>query len=96
MLDDSAPLDGMPRVGSRRWIAWKLVQLAHRVFDAEFYERIVISGPDGEDIIEFEIVADLYGGGVSSQFGCDTFGDGYGVRWEDDYVPEWLAESGDA
>lgn len=95
MTDSSAPLDLLPRIGSRRWIAWKLVQLAHRIFNAEYHERIVVSGPDGEDIIEFVINGDLYGGGVSMQYGHDTFGDGYSVRWEDDYVPEWLTE-GDA
>jgi hypothetical protein len=80
----------MPRVGSRRWIAWKLVQLAHRVYDAEYYEQITITGPDGEDLVEFVINADLYGGGVSMMTGHENFGEGYGVHWTDDYVPDWL------
>lgn len=84
------PLTGKPRIGSRRWIAWKLVQLAHRVFDAEYYERIVIHDPEGDELIEFVINADLYGGGVSSQTGWDSFAGGYHVAWYDNFHPDWL------
>jgi hypothetical protein len=80
----------LPRFGNRRWIAWKLVQLAARIYDAEFYERIVIRDSDGDDVLEFTVTSDLYGCGVSSSIGHDEFG-GYTVTWEE-FTPDWLEE----
>lgn len=81
----------MPRIGSRRWIAWKLVQLAHRIYDATYYEQIIICGPTGKPITEFTINADEYGGGVSICDGPDAFGNGHSVHWTDG-PPSWLME----
>lgn len=84
------PLE-LPRIGSRRWIAWKLVQLAHRIFDAEYYETITVTDSNGEEVVEFLIVSDLWGNGVSMQTGSTTFG-GYNVSWGTDVHPAWLEE----
>lgn len=78
----------VPRFGNRRWIAWKLVQLAHRIYNAEFNERIVIQDFNGDDIAEWIINADLYGGGVSSSYGLDEFG-GFTATWGE-FTPDWL------
>ncbi|MBB3752448.1 hypothetical protein FHT44_004960 [Mycolicibacterium sp. BK634] len=84
----------LPRVGSRRWIAWKLVQLAYRIFDADYYERIYIRDADGHLTFEAIISADLYGAGVSSIYGGvgSSLGAGSTVHWDDDYKPDWLDE----
>jgi hypothetical protein len=81
----------MPRIGSKRWIAWKLVQVAHRFYNAEYYERIAIKDPDGDVAIEWVVNADLYGGGVSYCYGVlgDSFGGGYTATWEE-FTPDWL------
>lgn len=75
------------RIGPRRWIAWKLVQLAHRIHDAEFWERITIKDPDGSIVIEWQICADTYGRGIASRFGTSQFG-GYQASSEE-FKPEW-------
>lgn len=86
-------IDDSLRPGTRRWIAWKLVQLAHRIYDATFYERITVAGPDGPEI-EIDIAADMYGGGVMSSYGHDRFGD-YQLTW-DEFTPEWLNDEEEA
>lgn len=58
----------MPRIGSRRWIAWKLVQLAHRFYDAEYDEVCAVYDKQGQLISRWDIVGSEYGSGVSSQF----------------------------
>lgn len=82
---------------ARQWIAWKLVRLARRIHDTEFYERIVITDEHGQ-VGEFVIVADQYGCGVSSfsgpdqresdpdkwEFGCCD------VVWEE-FTPDWIS-----
>jgi len=78
------------RIGSRRWIAWKLVQLAHRIYDAEYHERITITDEHGR-VGEFVIVADLYGCGVSSYSGPWKIGD-CKIAWEE-FTPEKEDES---
>lgn len=80
----------MPRIGSRRWIAWKLVQLAARIYDAESYERITITGPEGV-VHTLDVVNDGYGAGISGGNGRDEFG-GYRLDLDFDYRPDWLDE----
>ncbi|PVB03135.1 hypothetical protein [Mycobacteroides abscessus] len=64
-------------LGVRRWLAWRLVQLAHRIADTTVIERIVIVGPDARPVVEWEIEGDAYGGGVFSQTGLTHFAPGY-------------------
>jgi hypothetical protein len=52
----------------RQWIAWKLVCLAHRLHNAEFYQRITVRAEGGETI-QFDLVASEYGGGLFSRVG---------------------------
>lgn len=82
MADRSSEhLDGVPKFGSRRWIAWKLVRIARRIYDAEYDERIIVTDPHGEELTVFEVVGDMYSCGISSQSGATTLGDGYGIAW---------------
>lgn len=74
-------------IGIRRWCAWRLVQLAHRIADTTVTERIVIVAPDGGPVIEWEIEGDAYGGGVSSQHGLTYFTPGYTALHIFDGVP---------
>lgn len=78
-----------PRPFSRRWIAWKLVQLAARLYDDEYAERIVIASDNG-DVGEFLIVSSVYGRGVSSYVGYDKVGN-CSITWEE-FTPEWWNE----
>jgi hypothetical protein len=64
-------------LGLRRWLAWRLMQLAHRIADTTVTERIVIVAPDGGPVVEWEIEGDAYGSGVSSQTGLTYFSGGY-------------------
>lgn len=50
------------KMGIRQWIAWKLVCIAHKLYDATYWE--VIKSPDGFTNILIE--GDEYGGGVSA------------------------------
>jgi hypothetical protein len=95
-MNDLGPL----RVGNRRWIAWKLVQLAHRICDTEYYERIVITD-EHDQVGEFVIVGDAYGCGVTSYSGLpvrssldpDTWKFGScDLVWEE-FTPDWLDAS---
>lgn len=81
-----------PRIGNRRWIAWKLVQLAQRIYDAEYYERITVTNPDGRLVYEAVINADLYHGGVSSTFGGRGVEAGAVVDHDQDFRPAWLGD----
>lgn len=56
----------------RPWIAWKLVQLAHRVHNAEFSQTITIQPPTPGALV-IEIIGDAYGCGISSTSG---------IRWQ--------------
>lgn len=80
-----------PRPFNRRWIAWKLVQLAWRIYDPDYCERIYVLGPDGKLLFDAGISADLYGNGVSMLFG---FGNplpaGATIHHDHDYKPEDL------
>lgn len=80
-----------PRIGNRRWIAWKLVQLAERIYDAEFYDRIRVVNNYGVTEWEAVVVGDLYGRGISSTRGHDEINH-YRILWEHDYKPEWLED----
>lgn len=53
----------------RRWVAWRLVCLAHRLYDATFYERIQLRNGYGDVVAEVCIEGDEYGAGVWSVFG---------------------------
>ena len=53
----------------RQWLAWKLVQLAARIHDAEHEESITFKDPDGKIALQWFIVGDDYGAGISSQSG---------------------------
>lgn len=72
----------------RRWLAWKLQQLAVRIHDTEFHQLLSVYAPDGRRIVEWDVYADGYGAGVSSQdtHGCPS---GYRVGWEDIDFEEW-------
>ena len=76
---------------SRRWIAWKLVQLAARIYDAEYHERIAILDYEGVPVIEWCLTGDEYGAGVSFQYGDTQFGD-YTVVWEE-IEPDWYEKN---
>jgi hypothetical protein len=52
--------------------------------------RITITDAEGVEVVEWVILGDPYGCGVSTQYGFDTFGE-YTVRWQD-FTPDWLAE----
>ncbi|WPH57721.1 hypothetical protein [Mycobacterium phage WXIN] len=90
-----------PRIGNRRWIAWKLVQLAWRVYNPEYCQRIHITRPDGRQVFEAVIVADLYGNGVSSTIGVNPWDNemsipaGSTLIYEDEYEPDWLTDESD-
>jgi hypothetical protein len=78
-----------PKPFNRRWIAWKLVQLAWRIYDPDYYERIWIEGPGGELIFDAEICSDLYGSGVSTMFHRGEIPAGSTVHHDHDYRPDW-------
>lgn len=52
----------------RKWLAWKLVQVAARLYDAEWEESITITTPTG-DGIEIDVLGDEYGCGISGTSG---------------------------
>lgn len=64
----------MRRLKPRRWIAWKLVQLAYRICDTEYYQTIAIQPPSPGGL-EIRIRGDAYGGGIDSTSG---------IRWKID------------
>ncbi|AID58880.1 hypothetical protein PBI_GAIA_61 [Mycobacterium phage Gaia] len=82
---------GEIKLGPRRWIAWKLVQLAYRIYDAERYERIYVNDPDGNLVFEAVVIGDLYGCGISSIFrdGAELPARSV-IHWDEDYRPDWL------
>lgn len=65
-----------------RWVAWKLVRLAARIYDSEYLERIAVLDKKGNPVIEWLVVADGYGAGVSGSTGRDHFGS-YTAVWEE-------------
>lgn len=82
-----------PRFPNRRWIAWKLVRLAHRIYDAEIYERIWIEDANGSLLFDAEICSDLYGDGVSTFFAAThTLPAGSTVHHDNDHIPDWLED----
>lgn len=82
-----------PKFPNRRWIAWKLVQLAWRIYNPDYYERIYVLGPDGELLFDAEISADLYSCGVSMLFGYgEPLPAGSTIHHDHDYKPEWLED----
>lgn len=49
----------------RQWIAWRIVRLAHRIYDATWWETVEIGNT------RILIEADNYGGGIQSIMGGD-------------------------
>lgn len=80
-------------LGLRRWLAWKLVQLAFKICNTEHHETLTVTTPDGQRIVEWLISGDAYGGGVFAQ---DTHGcpDGYIVEWAEKW-PDYMNEDVD-
>lgn len=56
---------------ARKWLAWKLVQLAARLHHTEYVEAISILSPTGRQVY-IEVTGDSYGCGISSI---------HGLRW---------------
>ncbi|AEJ92201.1 hypothetical protein LITTLEE_154 [Mycobacterium phage LittleE] len=85
----------IPRIGSRRWIAWKLVQLAARIHYAEYCERIYVTDPAGQEVVEVVVIGDPYGCGIFSTSGgllpggARALPDGSTIHWGDDCQPDW-------
>lgn len=57
----------------KKWLAWKLVQLAARLHDAEWVEVLTAVSPSGHEI-RIEVMGDEYGCGIYSTTG---------LRWTD-------------
>lgn len=54
------------QLGYRRWLAWKLVQLAERIHPSQSEEVITVRSKfTGTTLVEIGVVEDLYGAGVS-------------------------------
>jgi hypothetical protein len=70
----------------RKWLAWKLVQLAHRLHDPEYVEHIGIETSAGRKI-DINVIGDEYGRGISS-----TSGIPWKVCWDVYADPEETAE----
>ncbi|QRY51705.1 hypothetical protein [Mycolicibacterium septicum] len=83
-----------PRIGNRRWIAWKLVQIAYRIYNPTFYQRIHIEDPAGLTLFEAVIAGDLYGSGIESEYGPPVeLPEGSRVFVDDDYEPDYLEDA---
>lgn len=48
----------------RRWIAWRLVQLAARIHDTEVREYVLLCDDDGAVVASVGVVGDGYGCGI--------------------------------
>ena len=55
------------RISGRRWIAWKLVRLAHRIHDADYRQVVRLPGTERHLMIE----GSEYGHGVTSSRGFE-------------------------
>lgn len=62
---------GIPRFMSRRWIAWRLIQLAYRIHDADFDDSLTIY-VGGRKVAEIGVLGNTYGNGVTSGHVLDT------------------------
>ncbi|WP_044109812.1 hypothetical protein [Mycobacterium canetti] len=60
----------------RKWLAWKLVQLAARLHDAEYRETISILSASSGSQVCIEVTGDCYGCGVSAIGGLSWCPDG--------------------
>lgn len=49
----------------RQWLAWRLVRIAHRLYDPEWYQCINITTATGREL-RINIIGDDYGCGISS------------------------------
>jgi hypothetical protein len=49
----------------RKWVAWKLVQLAAKLYDAEHEEFISITELGGTEVARIWVTGDEYGSGVT-------------------------------
>lgn len=84
----------------RRWVAWKLVQLAWHIFMPEREESIRIIDAAGRTVAEWEIVGDVYGCGISSQIVTDELPDGWTIEtdpWDEFHansvdITEWFRD----
>jgi len=61
----------------RKWMAWKLQQLAARVYYAEWEESITIRTPSGQELV-INVIGDDYACGIAST---------YGIRWDPTPTP---------
>ena len=52
----------------RKWLAWKLVQLAHRLHDPEWVETLEINTKGGSQL-RINVLGDEYGCGITSMNG---------------------------
>lgn len=77
-------------LGIRRWIAWKLVQLAARVYYSELHQTLSVYAPDGHRIVQWLVVGDDYCAGTFPQ-DMHYSPDGYTVIWEDKW-PDYMYE----
>lgn len=53
-------------MGVRRWVAWKLVQVAAKIYDTETHERITVWDSLGGLIGTWTVTGDAYGCGITS------------------------------
>ncbi len=79
-------------LGFRRWLAWRLVRIASRLYDASFYERIQLRNGYGDVVAEILIEGDEYGCGVFSGFGEGKHPP-YTLTWDEfDTLDEMMGE----
>lgn len=64
----------------RRWIAWKLVKLARRIYDTEYCESITITNSEGAEVAVITAVSDDYHCGVTG----GHLSSGYKWLWDGD------------
>lgn len=56
-------------LGLRRWIAWRLVRLAERIFTSSYEEElIIVDTTTDQEVMRVGVFGDYYGSGVSSIF----------------------------
>ncbi|MDP7721809.1 hypothetical protein [Mycobacterium sp. TY814] len=63
----------------RQWLAWKLVQIAHRLHAAEYQETVQITS-DGRHVCTISVIGDQYGCGITSMAGIPWNLDGGAVK----------------
>lgn len=53
-------------MGIRQWVAWKLVQVAAKLYDTEVEQRICVWDRDGILLGSWAVLGDGYGCGVTA------------------------------